>query len=105
MGGLIAGLIGICIVPWALLDRYQGWLLTYSGLLGAVGGVLTCDYLILRRGRLATADLYASAGRYTYHGGVNRAAFWALAAGVAAASLGLLVPALGGVGEPGPDES
>jgi NCS1 family nucleobase:cation symporter-1 len=94
IGGLIAGLIGILIVPWALLDRYQAWLLTYSGLLGAVGGVLTCDYLVLRRGRLVAADLYARAGRYTYRDGVNHAAIWAVVAGVAVAALGLLVPAL-----------
>jgi NCS1 family nucleobase:cation symporter-1 len=94
LGGLIAGLIGILIVPWALLDRYQAWLLTYSGLLGAVGGVLMCDYLVLRGGRLVAADLYARAGRYTYRGGVNHAAIWALGAGVAVAGLGLLVPAL-----------
>jgi len=40
------------------------------------------------------ADLYARAGRYTYRGGVNHAAIWALGAGVAVAGLGLLVPAL-----------
>jgi NCS1 family nucleobase:cation symporter-1 len=94
-GGLIAGLIGIAIVPWALLDRYQTWLLTYSGLLGAVGGVLTCDYVVLRRGTLNVPDLYALAGRYTYRSGVNRAATWALAAGVAVAATGLLAPPLG----------
>jgi len=39
-GGLIAALIGILIMPWKLLELYQGWLITYSGLLGAVGGVI-----------------------------------------------------------------
>lgn len=50
-GGLIAGLLGIAILPWKLLDMYQGWLISYSGLLGAVGGVIVCDYLVLRRGK------------------------------------------------------
>jgi NCS1 family nucleobase:cation symporter-1 len=93
-GGLLAGTIAIVIAPWALLDRYQTWLLTYSGLLGAVGGVLTCDYVVIRRGVLVVPDLYAAAGRYTYRGGVNPAAFWALIAGVAVAGLGLASPAL-----------
>lgn len=48
-GGLIAGGVGISIFPWVLLDRYQTWLLSYSGLLGAVAGVLVCDYVIVRR--------------------------------------------------------
>jgi nucleobase:cation symporter-1, NCS1 family len=94
-GGLIAGVVGIAIAPWALLDRYQTWLLTYSGLLGAVGGVMMCDYLMVRRGVLVVGDLYALAGRYTYRDGVNHAALWAVAAGVVTAAAGLVVPSLG----------
>jgi NCS1 family nucleobase:cation symporter-1 len=30
-GGLIAGVLGIVILPWKLLDMYQGWLIAYSG--------------------------------------------------------------------------
>jgi NCS1 family nucleobase:cation symporter-1 len=92
-GGLLAGLVGVAIVPWALLDRYQTWLLSYSGLLGAVGGVLVCDYVFVRRGVLVVADLYAVAGRYTYRRGVNRAAMVALAAGVLVALAGVVAPA------------
>jgi NCS1 family nucleobase:cation symporter-1 len=94
LGGLIAGLAGVAIVPWALLDQYQTWLLTYSGLLGAVGGVLLCDYLVIRRGVLVVEDLYAVAGRYTYRQGVNRSAMLALAAGILVALVGTVVPAL-----------
>jgi hypothetical protein len=71
LGGLIAGLIGIGIFPWKLLDRYQTWLIGYSGLLGAVAGVIVCDYLVIRRGRLDVPDLYAVDGRYAYTGGVT----------------------------------
>ena len=49
-GGLIAGALGIVILPWKLLDMYQAWLISYSGLLGAVGGVIICDYVVIRRG-------------------------------------------------------
>jgi NCS1 family nucleobase:cation symporter-1 len=93
-GGLIAGVLGIVILPWKLLDMYQGWLISYSGLLGAVGGVIVCDYLILRRGRLELAELYRHDGIYSYTGGVNRSAIAATLAGIGVALIGLVVPSL-----------
>jgi NCS1 family nucleobase:cation symporter-1 len=93
-GGVIAALIGIAILPWKLLDVYQTWLITYSGLLGAVGGVLVCDYVVVRRGVLAVDDLYRPGGAYSYRSGVNPAALIAFAAGVTAAMVGTLVPTL-----------
>ncbi|MCI0433414.1 MAG: cytosine permease [Gemmatimonadetes bacterium] len=94
LGGLIAGGIGIAILPWRLLDMYQDWLISYSGLLGAVGGVMICDYVVIRRGVLATDALYDVRGRYAYRSGVNPAAMIALAAGVGVALLGRVVPSL-----------
>lgn len=94
LGGLIAAAIGILIVPWKLLDLYQTWLITYSGLLGAVGGVIICDYVVLRRGVLSLRDLYDEAGAYAYTRGVNRKAVVALAAGVLVALAGLAHPSL-----------
>ncbi len=94
MGGLIAGVIGILIFPWKLLDMYQTWLISYSGLLGAVGGVMICDYVVLRRGVLRLRDLYLEDGAYTYVGGVNRRAVVALVAGILTALAGTLHPAL-----------
>ena len=79
-------------MPWQLLDRYQGWLISYSGLLGAVGGVIACDYL-LRGLRLRVEDLYAERGEYTYGNGINGRAMVALAAGIGTALLGKLLPA------------
>jgi NCS1 family nucleobase:cation symporter-1 len=93
-GGFIAAAIGVLILPWRLLDAYQTWLLSYSGLLGAVGGVLVCDYVVVRRGRLLLKDLYLEDGAYQYTGGVNRLAVAAVAAGVIVAMAGLLDPAL-----------
>lgn len=93
-GGLIAGAIGILIFPWMLLDLYQGWLISYSGLLGAAGGVILADYLVVRRGQLSVADLYDEHGAYAYRRGVNPAAVLALAAGIAVALLGLAHPSL-----------
>jgi NCS1 family nucleobase:cation symporter-1 len=95
MGGIIAGVIGILIFPWKLLDMYQGWLITYSGLLGAVGGVILCDYLVIRHRVLALDDLYKEHGQYRYSGGINGDAMLALIAGVVAALLGKFLPGLG----------
>jgi len=94
-GGLIAALLGIAILPWKLLDMYQEWLISYSGLLGAVGGVLVCDYLVLRRGRLELADLYREDGVYAYSRGINRRAIAATLVGILVALVGLVVPGLG----------
>jgi NCS1 family nucleobase:cation symporter-1 len=95
-GGLIAALVGVLIFPWKLLDLYQGWLITYSGLLGAVGGVILCDFLLVRRTRLDPEALYREDSEYAYGGsGVNAAAVWATLAGIGLALLGLVVPGLG----------
>src|SRR5438552_18191247 len=51
MGGLITGVIGIAVQPWRLLanaDIYIfKWLIGYSLLLGACGGVLIADYFVI----------------------------------------------------------
>jgi NCS1 family nucleobase:cation symporter-1 len=93
-GGMISALAGIVILPWKLLDSYQTWLITYSGLLGAVGGVIVCDYLVVRGGQLRVADLYAEQGVYTYDMGINRAGMIAMGTGVVVALGGLLHPSV-----------
>ncbi|HEV8356409.1 MAG TPA: NCS1 family nucleobase:cation symporter-1 [Gemmatimonadales bacterium] len=95
LGGVLAALVGIAILPWKLLDAYQTWLLSYSGLLGAVGGVLVCDYLVVRRGVLRLRDLYLEGGAYSYRRGVNRRAVSAAVAGAGTALAGTLHPRLG----------
>jgi NCS1 family nucleobase:cation symporter-1 len=94
-GGVLAALAGVAILPWKLLDAYQTWLLSYSGLLGAVGGVLVCDYVVVRRGVLRLRDLYLEGGAYSYRGGVNRRAVVAVVAGAGTALAGTLHPRLG----------
>ncbi len=97
-GGLITGVLGILMFPWKLLEnpaRYiDGWLLGYSGGLGAIAGVLICDYWIVRKKRLVLGDLYRRKGAYTYGGGWNVGAIVATAAGCGVAWIGLLVPQL-----------
>jgi nucleobase:cation symporter-1, NCS1 family len=93
-GGMLAGLVGVLIFPWLLLEMYQGWLLSYSGLLGAVGGVILADYVVVRQGRLSLTDLYREDGAYAYTAGVNPRAVVALLVGVGVALLGLTTPGL-----------
>ena len=58
-GGLITGICGIIMQPWKLLEDPTGyifrWLVAYSALLGAVGGILIADYFVIRRTRLDLA--------------------------------------------------
>ena len=87
VGGFITGIIGILIQPWHLLANasvyIDKWLVGYSLLLGAVGGVLIADYIVLRRTRLDLPGLYQRRGPYWYTGGFNLRAMIALAAGIA----------------------
>jgi len=97
-GGLITGLLGIAIMPWKLLSDYGtyifGWLVGYSGLLGPVAGVIIADYFVVRRCKLLVEDLYLRGGIYEYSGGFHPRAIAALAAGIAVALIGLVVPSL-----------
>lgn len=81
-GGFITGVIGVLIMPWKLIADPEGyifrWLIAYSALLGAVGGILICDYFVLRCTRLNLKDLYDRHGRYHYVNGTNWAAVAAL---------------------------
>jgi len=74
-GGLITAVIGIVMMPWKLLASMGNyiftWLTGYSGLLGAILGILICDYWVLRRRRLSLADLFDTNGVYSYSNGIN----------------------------------
>lgn len=86
IGGLITGILGIVIQPWRLLENasvyIDKWLIGYSLLLGACGGVLIADYVFLRRCKLDLVGLYRRTGPYWYVGGWNPAALIALLAGM-----------------------
>ena len=85
-GGFITGVIGILMQPWKLVADPTGyifkWLVAYSSLLGAIGGILICDYYLLRRCKLDIAELYEHAGSYWYSGGFNPKALVALVLGI-----------------------
>ena len=81
-GGLITAGIGILMMPWRLYADAAAyiftWLIGYSSLMGAIGGILIADYWVLRRRQLVAEDLFKLQGRYTYQNGINRHAMLAL---------------------------
>ena len=93
-GGLITGILGILIQPWKLIADPTGyifvWLVAYSSLLGAVGGILIADYYVLRRTQLDLKGLYESHGPYWYSRGFNVLALAALVLGIAPCVPGFL---------------
>ena len=93
-GGLITAVIGVLMMPWKLMGSMGAyiftWLIGYSGLMGAIGGIMICDYWVLRRRRLDLASLFRPHGRYTYSGGFNWRAIVAFVAAVAPVVPGFL---------------
>ncbi|OFW40529.1 MAG: nitrate reductase [Acidobacteria bacterium RIFCSPLOWO2_12_FULL_67_14b] len=81
-GGLITAAVGIAMMPWKLYADAAAyiftWLIGYSSLMGAVGGILIADYWILRQRKLSLPDLFNERGRYSYANGVNPKAMIAL---------------------------
>ena len=81
-GGLITAVIGILMMPWKLYADASAyiftWLIGYSSLMGAVGGILIADYWVLRRQQLALPELFKLSGRYQYTNGTNWNAVTAL---------------------------
>jgi nucleobase:cation symporter-1, NCS1 family len=81
-GGLITAVIGILMMPWKLYSDAAAyiftWLIGYSSLMGALGGILIADYWVVRRQKLNLRDLFELRGEYTYGGGTNWKAVAAL---------------------------
>jgi NCS1 family nucleobase:cation symporter-1 len=70
------------MMPWRLYADAAAyiftWLIGYSSLMGAIGGVLIADYWVLRRRTLSAPDLFKLDGQYAYSNGVNPRAMIAL---------------------------
>src|SRR5918995_5362362 len=85
-GGLITAVIGILMMPWKLMASMGAyiftWLIGYSGLMGAIAGILICDYWILRKRRLDLTGLFETDGPYSYSRGPSIGLLlWVLAFG------------------------
>lgn len=85
---LIAGVIGVCVMPWQMLDQLYTWLGYFGSFLSALAGIMICDYYIIRRRRLNVQDLYKKDGQYRYHGGFNLCGIIAWIAGTLTANMG-----------------
>jgi NCS1 family nucleobase:cation symporter-1 len=85
-GGYITGVIGVVMMPWKLVADPNGyiftWLIAYSALLGPIGGILICDYFVIRRTKLNAIQLYERGGEYFYGNGFNMIALVALVLGI-----------------------
>ncbi len=81
-GGLITAVVGVMMMPWKLYSDASAyiftWLLGYSSLMGALGGILIADYWLVRRQQLSLPDLFRENGMYSYSNGVNPRAIAAL---------------------------
>jgi len=93
-GGLITAVIGIVMMPWQLMSSMGAyiftWLIGYSGLMGAIGGILICDYFVIRKKHLELAELFKTDGIYSYGSGFNWRAIVALVVAIAPVVPGFL---------------
>ena len=88
VGVLIAGLIGVCVQPWNILNQLYTYLGYFGSFLSSLAGIMICDYYVIRRRRLNVQELYKEDGQYRFHGGVNLAGMAAWILGTIAANIG-----------------
>lgn len=86
-GSYICACIGICIVPWNLLDSsnsFTTYLSAYSVFLSSIAGPIIADYYVVRKGYLNILDLYSAqnTGTYWYTWGINWRAYAAYISGI-----------------------
>ena len=70
---VLAGVVGTALAPWALLENLFAFLSYYGGFIGAIGGIMVCDYYVFRKRRLNVPDLYRTDGQFRYWNGFNPA--------------------------------
>jgi nucleobase:cation symporter-1, NCS1 family len=71
----------------AVIEQAERWVAHLGNVAAPLTGVVLADYLFVKRGRIDVQALFDPAGRYRYLNGVNVAALFSVAAGVAAYSL------------------
>ena len=73
MAGCITAAIGIVDDAVETVRRcvglYLTWLIGYSSLMGAIGGILIADYWVLRKRELSLADLFKTERAISVHEG------------------------------------
>ena len=86
-GGLITAAIGVLMMPWKLYADAAAyiftWLIGYSSLMGAIGGILIADYWILRATGSCRRSTFSGPTESTaYNNGINWRAIIALVVAV-----------------------
>lgn len=71
---IIAGMIGMCTMPWYLLDHFLTYLPIIGAFLSPLPGIMIVDYFIVRKTELNVVDFKSATGKYDYYKGVNPAA-------------------------------
>jgi len=86
-GGLITAIVGILMMPWKVMASMGAyiftWLIGYSGLMGAIAGILISDYWVIRKQHLDLEGLFDPDGPYSYGSGFNWRAIVALCVAIA----------------------
>jgi NCS1 family nucleobase:cation symporter-1 len=75
---IIAGIVGLIIMPWKFGNYLLHFQVITSGLLGPIVGIMIADYYIIRKRNLNVKDLYEEGGQYTYKNNYNPAAILTL---------------------------
>ncbi|MFQ3670381.1 MAG: NCS1 family nucleobase:cation symporter-1 [Verrucomicrobiia bacterium] len=95
VGGVLAGVVGVVMMPWKLVADPTGyiftWLIGYSALLGPIGGIMIADYYVVRGQKLEVMGLYQRRGPYRFSGGFSLRALTALGLSIAPHVPGFLV--------------
>lgn len=73
MAVVLAAVVATAVAPWALLENLFAFLSYYGGFIGAIGGIMVCDYYVFRKRRLNVPDLYRIDGQFRYWRGINPA--------------------------------
>lgn len=73
IGLVIATLVATASMPWLILNNLFSYLNIYGAILSAVGGIMVCDYFVIRKRMLNVPDLYSYTGQFVYTRGINYA--------------------------------
>ncbi|EEA93219.1 MULTISPECIES: NCS1 family transporter [unclassified Pseudovibrio] len=85
MGLVLAAIVGTLAMPWLILDHLFTYLGLYGAMLASLGGIMICDYFVIRKRRLNVPELYEEEGQFKYIAGCNPAGLIAWAVGGALA--------------------
>lgn len=81
---ITVAVIGVALTGFPdFVNQAQVWITHLGNVAAPLTGVILADYVLLKRSRLAVADLYSPGGVYRYVHGFNPAAFTAVTLGVA----------------------